>query len=81
MIKEEVVKIYGMIKDSGYEVVDVIFEGAMTVKKKELISQIEELAEQKKAMGVIRIIYTPGENRIRTIEIPVGEGPVEEGEA
>ena len=70
---EEVVKTYKMLKDANFEVLDMIFEGAMTVKDKEVLQSLETLATKKKAMGVIRVVYAAGENQVRTIEIPVGE--------
>jgi len=70
---EEVVKTYKMVKDAGFDVVDVIFEGSMTVKGKDILAQLEELAGTNKAIGVIKVIYSTGADRIRQIEIPVGE--------
>lgn len=70
---EEVVKTYKMLKDNGFEIVDIIFEGAMTVKDKDVLARLDTLARDKKATGLIRIIYATGENQIRAIEIPVGE--------
>ncbi|MBI4214809.1 hypothetical protein HY546_02335 [archaeon] len=70
---DEVLKTYTMVKNAGFEVEDVIFEGAMRVKGKELLQHIEELASKKKAVGTIKIAYSAGENQARTIEIPVGE--------
>jgi hypothetical protein len=71
-VGDEVSKTYKMVKDAGFEIVDVIFEGAMTVKGKELLGQLEDLSKDRRAMGVIRIIYTSGKEQMRTIEIPVG---------
>ena len=72
-MQEEVTKTYKMLKDAGFAVSDIVFEGAMTVKGKELLTQLEGMAVEKKAIGVIRVVYTSGENQVRTIEIPVGE--------
>ena len=71
-VRDEVTKTYKMVKDAGFEVVDVIFEGAMTVKGKDILGHIEELAKDRRAIGVIRIVYTAGEEKTRIIEIPVG---------
>ena len=72
-MQEEVMKTYKMLKDSNFEVLDIIFEGAMTVKDKAILESLANLASKKKAMGTVRIVYSYGENQMRTIEIPVGE--------
>lgn len=71
-MRDEVMKTYKMVKDAGFEVVDVIFEGSMTVKGKEVLSQLEELSATNKAIGVVRVIYSAGSDKMRQIEIPVG---------
>ncbi len=71
-ITEEVPATYNMLKNADFEIVDVVFEGAMTVKGKELLTEIENLANEKKAIGTIKLIYGTGQNSVRTIEIPVG---------
>ena len=72
-VKEEVMKTYKMVKDAGFDVVDVIFEGSMTVKGKDLLAQLEELAVSNKAIGVVSVIYSAGTDKVRKIDIPVGE--------
>ncbi len=72
-VKEEVMKTYKMVKDAGFDVVDVIFEGSMTVKGKDLLAQLEELAISNKALGVVSVIYSAGQDKVRKIDIPVGE--------
>lgn len=72
-VQDEVVSTYRMVKNAGFEILDVIFEGAMTVQGKEVLSQLDGLAAKKRAMGVVRVVYSAGENKTRTIEIPVGE--------
>lgn len=71
-VNAEVVKTYKMLKDADFEVLDVIFEGAMAVKDKSSLDILEDLASKKKAMGVIRVVYSAGKDQLRTIEIPVG---------
>ena len=78
-IGEEVTKTYKMVKDAGFEVVDVVFEGAMTVEKKDILAVLQGLAEENKAMGSVKIIYSVAQDQLRTIEIPVGEVVPEEG--
>lgn len=77
-IGEEVTKTYKMVKDAGFEVVDVVFEGAMTVEKKDILAVLQGLAEEQKAMGSVKIIYSVAPDQLRTIEIPVGEVMPEE---
>jgi hypothetical protein len=72
-IGEEVVKTYKMVKEAGFEVVDVIFEGSMTVKGKDVLAQLEELAGKNKALGMVKVIYSAGPDKLRQIEIPVGD--------
>ena len=72
-VEEEVMKTYRMLKDANFEVLDMIFEGAMTVKDKGTLASLEELASKKKAMGAIRVVYSAGKDKVRVIEIPVGE--------
>jgi len=80
-VSEEVSKTFNMVKAAGFDIIDVIFEGAMTVKGKELLSKIEELSNERRAMGVIRLVYSTGGDQVRTIEIPVGNIVPEEGAA
>lgn len=81
-MQEEVVKTFNMVKSAGFKVVDVIFEGAMTVQGKGLLDQLDVLSKDRKATGIIRIVYslTEGDGeQIRVIEIPVGEAMPEIG--
>ena len=72
-MREEVMKTYKMVKDAGFDIIDVIFEGSMTVKGKDILSQLEELSAGNKAVGVVKVIYSAGSDKLRQIEIPVGE--------
>jgi len=72
-MREEVMKTYKMVKDAGFDVIDVIFEGSMTVKGKDILGQLEELSVGNKAVGVVKVIYSAGTDKLRQIEIPVGE--------
>jgi len=71
-ITEEVPTTYEMLKNTNFEILDVVFEGAMTIKGKEILTEIEDLAQDNKAMGTIKLIYSTGNNEARIIEIPVG---------
>jgi hypothetical protein len=72
-MREEVMKTYKMVKEAGFEIIDVIFEGSMTVQGKDILGQIEDLAVGNKAVGVVKVIYSAGSDKLRQIEIPVGE--------
>ena len=72
-ISEEVVKTFKMLEDAGFEVVDVIFEGYLSLEEKKLVEKIQELAKERKAVGTIKLIYAVGKDEYRSIEIPVGE--------
>lgn len=72
-MREEVMKTYKMVKDAGFDVIDIIFEGSMTVKGKDILGQLEELSAANKAVGVVKVIYSAGTDKLRQIDIPVGE--------
>jgi len=75
---EEVIKTIEMLKSAGFEPVDAIFKGMITVLKKSQLEWIQQLADAKEAVGTITIIYKTPDGDIRTIEIPVGEVSEEE---
>ncbi|HIQ09951.1 MAG TPA: hypothetical protein EYH23_00310 [Euryarchaeota archaeon] len=77
---EEVIKTIEMLKSAGFEPVDAIFKGMITVLKKSQLEWIQQLADAKEAVGTITIIYKTPDGDIRTIEIPVGEVSEEEEE-
>lgn len=69
---EEVMNSIKMIKSGGFSIADIIFEGAISVKKKEVLQKIQELEDGGEAVGVIRIGYYV-DNQVRVIEVPVGQ--------
>jgi len=77
---EEVLKTLEMLRSAGFEPVDAIFKGMITVLKKSQLEWIQQLADAKEAVGTITIIYKTPDGDVRAIEIPVGEVPEEEGE-
>ncbi|MDN5358330.1 MAG: hypothetical protein PWP76_173 [Candidatus Diapherotrites archaeon] len=77
---EEVIKTLEMLKSAGFEPVDAIFKGMITVMNKSQLEWIQGLADAKEAVGTITIIYKTPDGDVRTIEIPVGEIPGEEEE-
>ncbi len=79
-LADEVVKTFKMLEDNGFSVVDVIFEGYISLEKKELIEKIQELAKERKAVGNIKLVYRVDDEEYRSIEIPVGELVPEENE-
>jgi len=79
-LKEEIEKTINALKQNGFNPVDAVFEGAVGVKEDTTLSFIEKLDENKMVNGVIRVIYTAGEDAVRFIEIPVGQPPEESGQ-
>ncbi|RLG21126.1 hypothetical protein DRN74_03770 [Candidatus Micrarchaeota archaeon] len=80
-MKDEVVKSYKMLKEAGFKVEDIIFEGAMSVKAKDILDRIERLSNERSAFGNIRIVYSVDKNQTRNIVIPVGKAMPEVEEA
>lgn len=78
-LKDEIEKTINALKQNGFNPVDAVFEGAIGVKEDTTLAFMEKLDEAKMANGVIRVIYTAGEDAVRFIEIPVGTPPEEAG--
>ncbi len=79
--EEEVIKTIEALKSAGFEPVDAIFKGMITVMKKSQLEWIQQLADAKEAVGTITIVYRTPDGDVRTIEIPIGNISEEEGEA
>lgn len=71
-IKDEVMKVIDALKASGFTPVDAVFEGAMGVKEDTTLSFVDKLNDAQMVSGVIRVIYTVGDDQVRFVEIPVG---------
>ena len=78
-MREEVLKSYNMLKDAGFKVEDIVFEGAMSVKDKGILDKIEALSDGRSAYGNVRILYSVDKDQTRNIIIPVGK-PIPEAE-
>ena len=74
-VSEEVQKTIKALKDSGFSPVDAVFEGAVGVKEDTTLNYLDKLNEGQLINGVIRVIYTVGDDQIRFVEIPVGQPP------
>lgn len=72
-MKEEVMKSYQMLRDAGFRVEDIVFEGAMSVKNKTVLEKLQDLSEQGASYGNVRIIYSVDKEQVRNIIIPVGK--------
>ena len=72
-VKDEVLKVIDALKQAGFEPVDAVFEGAVGVKQDTTLAFVDKLNDAKMVSGVIRVIYTAGENQVRFVEIPVGQ--------
>jgi len=74
-VKEEVLKMVSALKNSGFQPMDIIFEGAISVKGEKILDALDEAVAEKAISGVVRIVYLAGENAVRFVEIPLGEIP------
>ncbi len=77
---EEVIKTLEALKSAGFEPVDAIFKGMITVMKKSQLEWLQQLADAKEAVGTITIVYKTPDGGIRTVEIPVGEEEAQQEE-
>ncbi len=74
-VKDEVLKVIDALKKEGFTPVDAVFEGAVGVKEDTTLAFMDKLNQSNLVSGVIRVIYTVGEDQVRFVEIPVGEAP------
>jgi hypothetical protein len=70
---DEVIKTINMLKSAGNSIADIVFEGALSVKKKEVLMKLQELEATGESIGVIRVGYLTPEKKLRVIEVPVGK--------
>jgi len=69
--KAEIDKVSKMLKDAGFKLLDVQFEGVVEAMDARVTAVINKMAETQQAFGVFRIYYE-SEGETRVIEIPVG---------
>jgi hypothetical protein len=80
-VKDEVMKVIEALKASGFKPVDAMFEGAMGVNEDTTLEFVDRLNDNQSISGVIRVIYTSGDEQSpRFVEIPVGN-PQDSGQA
>ncbi|OIO24757.1 hypothetical protein AUJ14_05615 [Candidatus Micrarchaeota archaeon CG1_02_55_22] len=79
-VSEEVQKMIEVLKQSGFTPVDAVFEGAVGVKQDTTLKYIDELNDKDLVSGVIRVIYSAGDDQFRFVEIPVGKGAPQDGQ-
>ena len=72
-VSAEVLKTIDALKKAGFNPVDAVFEGAVGVKEDTTLEFVDKLNEMQLVTGVIRVIYTVGEDQVRFVEIPVGQ--------
>jgi len=65
-------KVLEALKKAGFNPVDAVFEGAVGVKEDTTLEFFQKLEDAGMLSGVVRVIYTTGENKVRFVEIPVG---------
>lgn len=72
--KTEIDKISKMLKDNGFKLLDVQFEGVVEAMDLRVSAVINKMAETQQAFGVFRVYYEcDGDTRV--IEVPVGAAP------
>ncbi len=71
-------KVLESLKKAGFNPVDAVFEGAVGVKEDTTLEFFQKLEDAGMVSGVVRVIYTAGENKVRFVEIPVGHQGGEE---
>ena len=72
-VKDEVLKVIDALKKAGFEPVDAVFEGAVGVKEDTTLAFMDKLNDSQLVSGVIRVIYSAGDDQVRFVEIPVGQ--------
>ncbi len=77
-MEEEVKQTYKMLKDAGMNVVEIIFEGGLSVKNTDVLHQLQDMVDQGKAYGVVHVVYTTPEGKQRMIDIPTQEEEAKE---
>ncbi|MFH1246848.1 MAG: hypothetical protein V1644_00570 [Candidatus Micrarchaeota archaeon] len=74
-VKEEVLTVIEALKKAGFTPVDAVFEGAVGVKEDTTLAFMDKLNDNNMVSGVIRVIYSAGNDQVRFVEIPVGQPP------
>ncbi len=72
-VKEEVLKVIDALKNAGFTPVDAVFEGAVGVKEDTTLTFMDKLNDNNLVSGVVRVIYSSGDEQVRFVEIPVGQ--------
>lgn len=72
--KQEIDKVSKMLKDSGFQVLDVQFEGVVEAIDNRVVAVINKMSQDQQAFGTFKIYYDC-EGDTRMIEIPVGPPP------
>lgn len=74
-VKDEVLSTIDMLKKAGFTPVDAVFEGAVGVKEDATLAFMDKLNDKNLVSGVVRVIYSAGDDQVRFVEIPVGQPP------
>ncbi len=72
-VKDEVLSTIDMLKKAGFTPIDAVFEGALGVKEDATLAFMDKLNDKNLASGVVRVIYSAGDDQVRFVEIPVGQ--------
>ncbi len=79
-MEQEVKETYKMLKDNELKVIEIVFEGGLSVKNTEILKLLQQLVDQGKAYGVVHVIYVNKEGAQRMIDIPTQEKEAAEKE-
>jgi hypothetical protein len=72
-MEQEIIDTYKLLKQGGFNVVEIVFEGGISVKDKSVLKQLQVLVDSEKAFGVAKIVYLSKDGSPRMIEIPSRE--------
>ena len=72
-MEDEVKTTYKMLKDSGFKVAEIIFEGGVSVKDTQSLASLQQWTDAGKAFGVVHVIYFTSDGQQRVIDITAGK--------
>jgi hypothetical protein len=80
--EDEVKTTFTMLKNAGFKVAEIIFEGGVSVKDTKALAQLQQWSDAGKAYGVVHVVYFTADGQQRVIDINAGKEPEGgEGEA
>ena len=70
---DEVKTTYKMLKENGFKVAEIIFEGGISVKDTTALDTLQQWVEAGKAFGVTHVIYFTNDGQQRVIDVTAGK--------